>query len=88
MDYFAYARNPNYYPTDSDQSYNADVESPNDMLVDSDDILVDAENEKDDVAIITPDSDVDQPGAPRADDCTSTPWPPSPSGELADFFGS
>jgi len=39
------------------------------MLVDSDDILVDTENEKDDVAIINPDSDPELPGLPRADDC-------------------
>jgi hypothetical protein len=39
------------------------------MLVDSDDILVDTENEKDDVAIINPDSDAELPGLPRADDC-------------------
>lgn len=56
-------------PSNSDQSFNNDIESPNDMLVDSDDILADAENEKDDLAIITPDSDVDQPSVPRADDC-------------------
>ena len=50
------------------QSYDTDLEPPN-MLVDSDDILVDAENEKDDVAIINPDSDAELPGLPRADDC-------------------
>lgn len=56
------------------QSISADDASSNDLHVDSDDILLDAENEKDDVAIITPDSDmdIDQPVVIRADDCMST----------------
>lgn len=48
------------------QQFADGVESPNDMLVDSDDLLADAENEKDDVAIINPDSD-NEPHL-RADD--------------------
>ncbi|KAF4635550.1 hypothetical protein G7Y89_g2550 [Cudoniella acicularis] len=43
------------------QSYMESIESPNDMLVDSDDLLVEPENEKDDVAIIDPDSDAEVP---------------------------
>lgn len=49
------------------QAFNESIDSPNDMLVDSDDLLVDPENEKDDVAIINPDSDVES--SLRADDC-------------------
>lgn len=51
-----------------DQPYNADMESPNDMLVDSEEFLNDADGEKDDadVAIINPDE-----AAPRGDDCMS-----------------
>jgi len=53
-------------------SYNGDLESPNDMMVDSDDFVAEqAENEKNDVAIINPDqlgSDVDMADKPRADD--------------------
>jgi hypothetical protein len=42
------------------QSLSADELSNNELMVDSDDILLDAENEKDDLAIITPDhSDTD-----------------------------
>jgi hypothetical protein len=50
-----------------DQPYNADMESPNDMLVDSEEFLNDADGEKDDgdVAIINPDE-----APPRGDDCT------------------
>jgi hypothetical protein len=55
------------------QSYNGDLESPNDMMVDSDDFVTEqAENEKNDVAIINPDqlgSDVEMADKPRADDC-------------------
>ncbi len=54
--------------TFSDQAYNADIESPNDMQLDSEEFLNDAEAEKDDadVAIIHPDE-----ALPRADDCRS-----------------
>jgi hypothetical protein len=57
-----------------DQSYNGDLESQNDMLVDSDDFLNDAEGEKDeaDVAIINPDE-----ALPRADDCMNIPHFPA-----------
>ena len=48
------------------------------MLVDTDDLLVDAEDEKDNVAIITPESEADQPAVPRADDCTSSGPLPRP----------
>ena len=41
------------------QSLSGDDLSSNELMVDSDEILLDAENEKDDVAIITPDSDTD-----------------------------
>jgi hypothetical protein len=57
-----------------DQSFNGDTESQNDMLVDSDDFLNDAEAEKDeaDVAIINPDE-----ALPRADDCMNIPHFPA-----------
>jgi hypothetical protein len=57
-----------------DQSLNGDIESQNDMLVDSDDFLNDAEGEKDeaDVAIINPDE-----ALPRADDCMNIPHIPA-----------
>lgn len=55
-----------YYLT-ANQIYNADIDSPNEMLVDSDDLVVDAENEKDDgVHDIHPDEEK----YPRADDST------------------
>lgn len=41
------------------QSISADDLSSNELMVDSDEILLDAENERDDLAIITPDSDTD-----------------------------
>ena len=44
------------------------IDSPNDMLVDTDDLIVDPENEKDDVVNINPDSDGES--QLRADDCT------------------
>lgn len=58
--------------TSIDQSYNADIESPNEMLVDSDEFLNDGDAEKDDadVAIIHPD---EQPL--RGDDCMFTHVP-------------
>lgn len=55
--------------SDSEKSYNAELLSPgNDMVVDSEDLLNDADNEKDDgdIAIINPE---DEP-VYRADDCT------------------
>jgi hypothetical protein len=57
-----------------DQSFNGDTESQNDMLVDSDDFLNDAEGDKDeaDVAIINPDE-----ALPRADDCMNIPHFPA-----------
>lgn len=59
------------------QAYDAEMESPNDMLVDPDEYVTEqTENEKDDVAIINPDtldSDIEMPDKPRADDCVSTP---------------
>jgi ubiquitin carboxyl-terminal hydrolase 7 len=57
--------------SDSDQSYNADIHSPsNDMVVDTDDLLNDADAEKDDgdIAIINPEDEA----TPRADDCIMT----------------
>jgi hypothetical protein len=56
--------------TSPDQSYNGDLEAQNDMLVDSDDFLNDADGDKDeaDVAIINPDE-----ALPRADDCMNIP---------------
>lgn len=46
---FFFSKFTNYLPTsDSKQIYNSDFESPSDMLVDSDQLLNDAENEKDD----------------------------------------
>ncbi|KAF8857498.1 hypothetical protein BDZ45DRAFT_744311 [Acephala macrosclerotiorum] len=47
----------------SDQAYNADIESPNDMQLDSEELLNDAEKDDTDVAIINPDE-----ALPRADD--------------------
>lgn len=46
------------------------VDSPNDMLVDTEDILADAENEKDDLAVINPDSESET--QIRANDCRCT----------------
>lgn len=49
------------------------VDSPNDMMVEPDEFLVEAEDEKDDIAIINPDqldgSIETLPKRPRADDC-------------------
>ncbi|POS84668.1 hypothetical protein EPUL_002212 [Erysiphe pulchra] len=48
-DNFIFSEFTNYLPTTGPkQIYNSDFESPNDMLVDSDQLLNDAENEKDD----------------------------------------
>lgn len=53
----------------SDQAYNADMESPNDMQLDSEELLNDVSEKDDaDVAIIHPDE-----ALPRADDCMYTP---------------
>jgi ubiquitin carboxyl-terminal hydrolase 7 len=60
--------------SDDEQTYGADILSPgNDMIVDSEDLLNDAEAEKDDgdIAIINPE---DEPSF-RADDCMRTPSP-------------
>ena len=64
----------NAWSIDDDQIFNGDLDSPNDMLVDSEDFLNDAEGEKDDgdVAIINPDE-----ALPRADDCKSFPCVPA-----------
>jgi hypothetical protein len=51
------------------QQYTDGIESPNDMIVDTDDLLADAENEKDDVAIINADGEAEP--QPRANDCRS-----------------
>ncbi|TVY45416.1 Ubiquitin carboxyl-terminal hydrolase [Lachnellula subtilissima] len=53
--------NADMYDLPSQPQFTDEVESPNDMLVDTDDLLADAENEKDDVAIINPDSDTEPP---------------------------
>jgi len=57
------------------QAYEADLESPNDMLVDPDEYVTEQpDNEKDDVAIINPDqlgSDVEMQDKLQADDCES-----------------
>ena len=56
------------------QHYDGDMESPNDMMVDPAEYVDQEElDEKDDVAIINPDqlgSDGDLPEKPRADNCT------------------
>lgn len=76
------------FEDDSDcyeQSYNADILSPgNDMIVDSEDLLNDAEAEKDDgdIAIINPE---DEP-VYSADDCMRNPH--SRDTQLADLLGS
>lgn len=61
------------------QAYDADMESPNDLLVDPDDYVTEQpESEKDEVAIINPeqlDNDVDMSDRPRADDCKSPSFP-------------
>ena len=64
-----YEHNTDMLPPFFQQQFTDEVESPNDMLVDTDDLLADAENEKDDVAIINPDSDAEPPL--RASDCRS-----------------
>jgi hypothetical protein len=51
------------------QQYTDGIESPNDMVVDTDDLLADAENEKDDVAIINADGEAEP--QLRANDCRS-----------------
>lgn len=55
------------------QSYNGGLESPNEMMVDSDEFVTEqAEDEKSDIAIINPDqlgNDVDMTDKIRADDC-------------------
>ncbi len=61
----------------SDQSLDSEIQSPNDMLVDPDEYVVEPpENEKDDLAVINPDDlsndNYDQlPSLPMADDCMS-----------------
>jgi hypothetical protein len=64
-----YEGNTDIFAIASQQHFADGVDSPNDMLVDTDDLLADAENEKDDVAIINPDSDSEPPL--RASDCRS-----------------
>jgi hypothetical protein len=74
----------NIYYSDC-QTLNGDIDSPNDMLVDSDDFLNGAETEKDDgdVAIIHPDENV-----PRADDGMSLLCSLRDAGLLADTWFS
>jgi ubiquitin carboxyl-terminal hydrolase 7 len=70
---------------DYEQLFNAEALSPgNDMIVDSEDLLHDAEAEKDDgdIAIINPE---DEPVF-MADDCMG--YPHSRAVPLADFLGS
>jgi hypothetical protein len=58
----------------SDQSFDTDVHSPNEMLVDPEEYVVEpALGEKDDIAIINPDrlnSSQNDPEHPLATDCT------------------
>ncbi len=57
------------------QTYDGDMESPNDMIVDPDDYVGQEDlDEKDDVAIINPD-DADLVDRPRADDSMSMRQP-------------
>ncbi len=67
------------YLFSDDQDYRQEIESPNDMLVDSDEFLNDADNEKDDgdVAIIDPDET-----GPRANDCMCILCKPKMWGDL------
>jgi hypothetical protein len=59
---------PADFYTPPEQPYAESIESPNDMQVDSEDLIVDSDlNEKDDVININPDSDGEP--ALRADDC-------------------
>lgn len=61
------------YDADYDQNSDAEIHSPNEMMVDPDDYVVELpQNEKDDIAIINPDQldGMDEIAAlPRADDC-------------------
>lgn len=65
----SYEHNTDIFAAAFQQSLTDGVDSPNDMQVDTDDLLADADNEKDDVAIINQDSE-NEP-KPRADDCKS-----------------
>jgi hypothetical protein len=62
------------------QDYDADLESPNDMMVDPEEFVPEQpESEKDNVAIIDPDhlgNDTEMADKPRADDCMSTTCDP------------
>lgn len=54
------------------QSFDADIQSPNDMLIDPDEYVIEAPEEKDNVTIINPDqldNDGDLRNTLRADDC-------------------
>ena len=66
-------RNLSELEADDDQNVDAEIHSPNEMMVDPDDYVVELpQNEKDDVAIINPDhlDGMDDVAAlPRADDC-------------------
>lgn len=53
----------------SPQALHDGVESPNGMQLDHDEVIVEPENEKDDTAIIDPDSELEN--VPRANDCMS-----------------
>lgn len=76
------------YP--SPQSMDSEVHSPNEMMVDPDEYVVEApETEKDDVAIINPDQlngDTDETSELRADDCMLTPRTLPTVARLADLF--
>lgn len=53
------------------QSFDADIQSPENMIVDPDEYVEQSESEKDDIAIIDP----DEPRPTPADDCTiNQPW--------------
>jgi len=62
------------------QQYTDGIESPNDMVVDTDDLLADAENEKDDVAIINADGEAEP--QLRANDCRFY-WPCTGGSEMS-----
>lgn len=49
------------------QTFDADIQSPENMVVDTDDYVEQSESEKDDIAIIDP----DEPKPTPADDCTT-----------------
>lgn len=53
------------------QPFDADIQSPENMVVDPEEYVEPSDNEKDDIAIIDP----DEPRPTPADDCTvKQPW--------------